>query len=118
MWKSTCRALRLSNSYFNFTFSDVPKASGTERKFHNGLINWKNGNFLSFVGTESYVNVFLREIKQDLVCRAPYLAAVRIDPCASGSVILLPHPAQTPSSVLPYRVCEIILFVYTVLQKR
>jgi hypothetical protein len=56
---------------FNFTFSDVPKAFGTGRKFHNGLINCKNGNFRSFVGTESYVIVFLREIKHDLVCRAP-----------------------------------------------
>jgi hypothetical protein len=56
---------------FSFTFSNMPKALGTERKFHKGLINWKNGNFCSFVGTESYVIVFFKEIKEDPVCCAP-----------------------------------------------
>lgn len=50
---------------FNFTDSNLPEAFGTERKFLNGLINWKKGNFCSFVGTES--RVVLREIKHDSV---------------------------------------------------
>jgi hypothetical protein len=57
---------------FNFVVSKLPQAFGTERKFLNGLINWKNGNFCSFVGTQScvVVVVFLREIKHDPVRRA------------------------------------------------
>jgi hypothetical protein len=48
----------------------MPKVLATETKFHNGLINWKNGNFCSFVGTESYVIVFLKKIKpgSSLLC--------------------------------------------------
>jgi len=54
---------------FNFEVSKLPQAFGTERKFFNGLINWKNGNFCSFVGRQScvVVVVFLREIKHDPV---------------------------------------------------
>lgn len=79
---------------FNFAVSDLPKAFGTERKFPNGLINWKKGNFCSFVGTKSCV-VFLREIKRDSV-RVHYnsrwfesiSARIRVT-----SLALTPHPS-------------------------
>jgi hypothetical protein len=50
---------------FNFEVSKLPKGFVTERKFLNGLINWKNENFCSFVGRQScvVVVVLLREIK-------------------------------------------------------
>jgi hypothetical protein len=54
---------------FNFEVSKLPQAFVTGRKFLNGLINWKNENFCSFVGRQSsvVVVVLLREIKHDPV---------------------------------------------------